>query len=294
MRRIRKQWSRWIGTSALVALLTGCGGQATAQTAATTAATQQTIPPTATVAQPTPTAEATATPTALPSATATPIPSTPTAAPTPTPAVRTSSSSATTGYTADFARWPVATPGGADPARVSYDAATSHYTIALTATDHAYVHWQYAPEGRAFGDFTLDVDGEVAAGPPAGSWGVLFRAQPRHPGDKTNAGYDLVVTPSKREVSVNWTSADGHGTVLALATVAAIHTDNSSNHVHLTVRGKSITVVVNGQTVGTATGPSNAPGAVGLVVLQPAPPTGSSAMKVEFSHLSVNPSPTTQ
>ena len=191
----------------------------------------------------------------------------------------------------DLARWPAATPGGADPARESYDPAAGRYVIALTAADHAYVHWQYAPEGRAFGDFALDVEGQTLAGPPDGSWGVLFRAQPLQAGDKTNERYDLVVTPGKQLISVNWTSANGQAKVLAQATVPAMHAGNAINHIRLTAQADRITVSVNGQTVGSVTGPSAAPGAIGIVVLQPAPPAGSTGMAVAFSHLVIAPLP---
>lgn len=299
---------------ALAALLvTGCGGGATVSAATTPVAAQQTAqaaPVAAALAtraaqatvdsridatlgpQLTATAHQQATSSSAPAlaATSTPLAAQPSATPLATP-VPAASVVSTTAYTADFPHWPVATPGGADPASDRYDAATSAYRIVLTAADHAYVHWQYAPEGRAYGDFTLDVDGQALSGPPGGSWGVLFRAQPQRAGDKTNARYDLIVTPSKQEVSVNWTSATGQGKVLALTTVPAIHAGNALNHVRLAVQGDRVTVAINGQAVGSVTGPSTTPGAIGIIVLQPSPPAGSSGMDVAFSHLVVAPLP---
>jgi len=243
--------------------------------------------------QGTATAQGVATTTAIPGPISTPPPQ-PTASATPSasPARQASGSATAAASAVDLAGWPVTTPGGPDPARVAYDATTGRYTIALTAADHAYVHWQYSPQGRAYGDFALDIDGQALAGPAGGSWGILFRAQPQQPGDNTNSRYDLIITPSKQEISVNWTSADGHGKVLALATIPALHTGEAVNHVQLTARGDRITVAINGQTIGSATGPSTTPGAIGLIVLQPTPQAGA-AMAVAFSHLVVAALPTT-
>jgi hypothetical protein len=306
MRQALRQWPRWSGALALAALLTGCGGQATVSISTTPTAVPQSIATTAQAAQPAaavtaatvgpqPTSAAERSATAAPVTTSSPTPAsvtvTATVARTATPAPQHSTSATTAAYTADFARWPVATPSGPDPARVTYDTGSKRYTIALTSTDHAYVHWQYAPEGRAFGDFSLDIDGQVLSGPPNGSWGVLFRAQPQQAGDKTNARYDLIITPAKKEVSLNWTSADGQGKVLALATVAAIHTGDAVNHIHVTAQGDHITVAVNDQTVGSATGPSINPGAIGLIVLEPPQSTSSPGMTGAFSRLVVTPIP---
>ena len=295
---------------ALAALLvTGCGGAATTPVAAQqtaeaapVAAAQATRAAQATadsrvdatlVPQLTATAQqqAMAGSATTPAATTTPLAAQPSATPLATSVSAASAVSTSAAYTADFPNWPVATPGGPDPASERYDAATSAYRIALTAADHAYVHWQYAPGGRAYGDFTLDVDGQAISWPPGGSWGVLLRAQPQRAGDKTNARYDLIVTPSKQEVSVNWTSAAGQGKVLALTTVPAIHTGNVVNHLQLVAQGDRVTVAINGQTVGSVTGPSTTSGAIGLIVLQPSPPAGSSGMDVAFSHLVVAPLP---
>jgi hypothetical protein len=309
----RMNWQKLSVRAALALmalLLTGCGGGATVGASTTPVAAQQTaeaaqlaaaqatraaqstadsrvdatlVPQLTATAQ----RQATSSGAAPPTATSIPVSAQPLATPTATPETAASAASTAAAYTADFPHWPIATPGGPDPASEHYDAATSAYRIALTAADHAYVHWQYAPEGRAYGDFTLDIDGQGMSGPLGGSWGVLFRAQPQRAGDKTNARYDLIVTPSKQQVSVNWTSANGQAKVLALATVPALHTGTALNHLHLTAQGDRVTVAVNGQAVGSATGPSTTPGAIGLIVLQPSQPAGSSGMDVAFSHLVV-------
>jgi hypothetical protein len=229
---------------------------------------------------------ATATPTALDVPTSTPVP-------TSSPAAQSSTAVTTPGtaYIADFRTWPTRKPAGPDPVRAGFDAGSGQYRMALTDATRAYVHWEYAPEGRAFGDFTLSVDARQLTGPSGGTYGVLFRALPKGPGDLTNAGYYLGIDASKPEVFLIWTAADNTGHVLARKTVAAIQQGDGVNHLQAQVSGNKITVTVNGTLVGTVTGPSTAPGAVGIIVVNPQQPAGPAGEGAAFSHLVVTPAP---
>jgi hypothetical protein len=304
-RRPRRPRRTLVSISLLVMLLVGCGGQVTAPPQRTTDAS---------TATPSTLAQVGATGTAVAAATAneqdvlafetaqasspmqTPSP-TPASISTPTPtlapsvAATPSAAATSTAYVANFSKWPTRVPEGPDPTRVSFDAAAGQYTIALTDATQPYVHWEYAPEGHAFANFTLDVDASQVAGPPHGTYGVLFRAQPQSTGDQTNANYYLGIDPGAQELFLIWTGPDNKGQVLARTTLTAIQQGKGVNHLHVQATGDKIAVVVNGVAVGTATGPSTAPGAVGLIVVNPQHPTGASGETATFRNLVVTPLP---
>lgn len=305
----RRRWQRpcrpLASISLLLTLLAGCGGQVTAPAQSTTDAPSAT-PSSLVQAAATGTAVAVATANqqdvqafetaqaSSPAQSPTPPPasiSTPTPTVAPTVAATPSAAATPKSYLADFSKWPTRVPQGPNPARVGFDAAGGQYTIALTDATQPYVHWEYAPEGRAFANFTLDVDASQVAGPAHGTYGVLFRAQPQDPGDQTNAHYYLGIDPSLQEVFLIWTGPDNKGQLLAHKTLAAIQQGDGVNHLHVQAMGDKITVVVNGLMVGVATGPTAAPGAVGLIVVNPQHPTGPSGETATFRNLAVTPLP---
>ena len=292
MRRWPRRW-RALGLAAT--LLAGCGSQAQAPASPTA------LPPTATAtvdasvaAAQTATAQAFGTANArrlaamlTPTpATATPSPA-PTSTPAPTPAPASPAASATpTPYVADFAAWPTATPTAGTPARVAYDPATRAYSIAITDPKWDQVYIQYLPQAIPFGDFDLSVDVRQVAGPPNTNLCVVFDAQPKGPQDKTNSRYNLLLIPEQQRAGVTYTDASDRRTLLGAKPAPALKTDGT-NRLQLVRKAGRVAIVLNGQPFGDYAAAGAAPGAIGLVVANPANNPGPAGAAAAFSNLRV-------
>lgn len=276
-------------------LLAACGGPASTPTpeATATPTIAATLAATSTSA-PSPTA------TALPN-TATPLPPTitpilptattlppTTAAPTPTMPI----TPAAVLYAADFSSWFVGAENDPLPFRAAYDQATGEYSLALTDAARGYIYYRYAPEGRGFSDFQIDVEARRVAGPTnGGSYGVVFRAQPSATGDRAVAQYNFFVT-ADGTFALNLLPPSGPATSVVPRTASpAINTGTASNRLTVICRGASITLVINGQTVGTFEAALQGAGAVGLYVANPANPSGPVGMEASFKNLRVTALP---
>ncbi len=229
-----------------------------------------------------PTAASTATGTTIP-ATAPVVPAAGTPIPSPSaPAIL---------YRADFANWFIGQEGGEYPLRASLDPATGEYRLALTGPQRGYGNYRTIPDERRFTDFQLDVDLRKIAGPDNAVYGVVFRVQPAIPGARTYQRYGFVVT-GNGAYTVSLVNPDGPATVIApRGTSPAIARGNGSNHLTVTCRGSQITVAVNGEILGTFTGPVVAPGTAGVYIGELSTTSTEPLLEVAFSNLVVSEAP---
>jgi hypothetical protein len=273
-------------------LLTACGGPAPAATS--TATTTQAITPTAT-ATPTTVLPPTVT---VPPSTATPLPPTatvlpPTATlPPPTATiVAPTATSAAPAYMADFATWFSGSESAPFPFRAGFDPASGEYRLALTDARRGYVYFRSAPDERTFGDFRLDIDARRVAGPDNGVYGVVFRIQPPVAGATTFERYNFTVTP-EGFYSLNLIKTDGTATIVAPRTASpAINKGDGVNQLTVIARGTQLTLAINGQTIGTFSGPVIGPGGVGVYVGNPPNSTAPAGMEAGFSNLRIATAP---
>lgn len=261
------------------------GPTATTVAAAASVARTPCVGPGCPQASSTPTAAGTASPTIAPLATSSAtIPATATA----TPATRGTVGTATPGgkvlYRADFRNWYVGEEGGQYPLRASVDPKTGEYHLSLTDPQGGYVNYRTAPENQVFKDFQLDMDLRRVAGPDNGFYGVVFRVQPAVPGAKTIERYLLTVS-GDGFLTFNHIAADGSVTRVAPRTESpAIAKGSASNHLTVVCKGTQFTVSVNGQAIGTFTGPLATGGTVG-VYAGTVPGATPNNIEVAFSNL---------
>lgn len=278
----------------ILLILVACGGTApaplstiTVQPAAT--ATPATSPTSTTV----PTATALpATAISRPTATVpvqtvtTPIPTLTNALPV---ATRTP---ATILYAADFATWFVGAETDPLPFRAGYDPASGEYRLALTDAARGYIYYRYAPEGRGFADFRLDIEARRVAGPTnGGTYGVVFRARPAASGDRAVAQYNFYIT-ADGTFALNLLPPVGPVTNVVPRTASpAINAGEATNRLTVICRGNRITLAINDQTVGTYEAALQGEGAIGLYIANPANPSGPVGMEVAFKNLRVSALP---
>lgn len=253
----------------------------TATGAPTRAATPVTTVLTATaVSVVTPTANPTGVPAVTATATAVPSPSvSPTGA-------------RTVIYSTDFANWFKGEEGGQYPVRASIDPTTGEYRVALLGPQRGYDNYRLTPDGRQFDNFQLDIDARKIAGPINGGYGVVFRVQPTAPGAASNEFYNFVITADGR-YTLNLVNSEGRGTPLTPrgSSSAAIARGDVANHLTVVCRGTEITLAVNGQTLGTFTGPLIAPGNVGVYVADLPSAGNAPPMEVAFSNFVISSVP---
>lgn len=287
---------RWVlGLAAT--LLAGCGG------AGATGANPTQIPPTAAAtASSTFAAEQTATAEAFGTANAqrlaamlTPTSATPTPRPAPTstlvPApgvaptvVQTPSPSSV--LASDLVRWPVGSVGGQYPAKTAYDPASGAYTVALTDAAQFYAFPVYQLSESALPGVRIEVDIHRTAGPSDGAYGVVCGVQGT--GEK-RSGYNVLLYPDTHQFSVSWHPIEGHGQVVVPITgVPAIKQGDAVNRLQVTCKGNSIIVAVNSVTAGRYSVTQPTTGEIGLIVVAPPRPSGSTGMAAAFAHLLVS------
>jgi len=232
------------------------------------------------------TSTAAAVATVMPTTIATARPVAATVPPTSAPAPAVTATSANTLSASDFSSWPAGEAGPPVSARGTFDPATKTYTLALTDPQRGYVYSLNAPNAPQLKDFQLDVDAHSVAGPERGSYGVTFRVQPQGPNDKTAARYNVLVHPDDGTINITWTDANDVGkTVVPRTAHPAIKKGTETNHLTVIARADMVTIAVNEQTIGTFRVEQVAPGAVGLIVINPAnggTPTGMTAAFSNF------------
>lgn len=283
----------------LLLLLAGCGTPTSTAVAdliePTRAPTMTTTAPPPATPRPTPTASAAAsaatvsTPSPTVSRTAT---TTPTARITSTPrpnATPTSARAATPpgNYVANFATW----ESGADPDRGfrrTYDRARDEYRVAILEEDQ---EWSFfAPEGRAFQDFTLDVEAHRIAGPDTIGYGLVFRRQARQEGAAASARYVFYLTPQGR-YSLIQINTDGTQRTLrpldAPGIPSMIAVGGGTNRLRATCQGAKITLAINDVGVFTLNDATITRGGE-IGVFAKAPP-GVNEMEVAFRRLILTP-----
>lgn len=284
-----------VTTATLILLpLIACGGPAPTPTLPATVQPSATTLPAATATGTTmpiaiaPTATITSPPTAtIPAPTAiVPVPTSTGAPPaaTGTPAAIL--------YAAAFATWFTGIETDPLPFRASYDPASGEYRLALTDPARGYIYYRYAPEGRGFADFRLDVEARRVAGPTnGGSYGVVFRARPSTSGDRAVAQYNFYVTADGTFALILLPPTGPATTVVPRTPSPAIGTGEATNRLTVICRGDTITLAINDQTVGTFEATLQGMGAVGLYVANPANPVGAVGMEAAFRNLRVTALP---
>jgi hypothetical protein len=194
-------------------------------------------------------------------------------------------------YRADFANWFSGQEGGEFPLRASLDPASGEYRLALVGPQRGYGNYRTIPDERRFADFQLDIDLRKVAGPDNAVYGVVFRVQPALPGARTYQRYSFVVTGSGT-YSVTLVNPDGPATVIAPRTASpAIARGNENNHLTVVCRATQITVAVNGETMGTFTGPVVSAGTVGLYISEISTSSTEPLLEVAFSNLVISEAP---
>lgn len=195
-------------------------------------------------------------------------------------------------YEADFSRWftgEISEPIGA---RAAYDVTRREYQLALTQPGQFGRYWRFAPEGRGFANFRLDVDARRIAGPAnGGSYGVILRAQPQASGDATNARLSLFIYPEGAFALLYNDGADNLTTIAPVTANAAIGMGEDTNQITIICVGGSVTIGVNGESLGTFDVPLVTAGAIGVTISQPRNAVGPEAMAAAFGNLRVTAAP---
>lgn len=261
---------------AIASPTTGCAGPGCGVTA--------TAPPPATPSLATAPASAT---TVLPTAALATRPGTAITTPGATP-----STAAKRLYTADFTQdWFVGEKGEPFPVQASVvptPAPYGEYRLRLIEAGRAYTYFQIAPEGLRFGDCRIDVDLRRISGPDLAVGGLNFRTQPGIPGADTYERLQLGVRADGTWL-LSYIPAYGNGmTILPRAAAAAISAGPGPNHLAILCKGNQVTVLINGQTVGSATVSLVSPGTVAPFAALGVGAQSGDPVEIGFSNLVVS------
>jgi hypothetical protein len=163
--------------------------------------------------------------------------------------------------------------------------------MSLLGPQRGYANYRAIPDGHQFDNFQIDVDARKIAGPDNGGYGLVFRVQSAVAGAATYERYNFVVR-ADGSYSLNLISTEGRGTPIApRGTSSAIVQGNAANHLTVICRGSQITLIVNGQMLGTFTGPLTAPGTVGVYVGDLSTTSDAPLIEVAFSNFIVSTVP---
>ncbi len=188
-------------------------------------------------------------------------------------------------YRADFRTWFAGEEGGQYPLRAGVDASTGEYRLALTDPQGGYVNYRTAPEEHVFKDFQLDVDVRRVQGPDQGFYGVVFRVQSAVPGAKMIERYLLIIS-GDGFLTFNHIGADGTVVRVAPRTeVSAIVEGSRTNHLTIVCKGTTFRLAINGQNLGTYTGPAASGGSVGVTIGTVPSSTRPNNVEAAFSNL---------
>lgn len=312
-----RQAHGWVAVPLLLLVLTGCGTPASTAVASLVSPTRTptlavmmgaTTPPPATP-RPAATSTVTAststanpvTPIVIPSPTMnrTPGPTTPrvvTGTPTPysTPTARaktipTSARSATPvgSYIANFATW----QSGIDTRqrfRRTYDRSRDEYQVAVLQENQ---EWSFfAPEGRKFQDFTLEVDANSTSGSDTLGYGLVFRRQTRQEGSAASERYIFYLTPQGRYSLIQINADSTRRTLRPLdapSIPSVIAAGSGSNRLRVTCQGAKITLAINDTEVFSLNNAAiTQGGAIGVFVKTP---PGIAEAAVAFRRLMLTP-----
>jgi len=205
---------------------------------------------------------------------ATPVVATPAAPPTPT--------------MFDFSRWGIGLTGGTYPVYREYDSTDESYLLTLTDTTRNYYASRYAPGQPGYADLTLEVDARRIAGPDGAAYGLVARVAPYGPPLIGDAAYVfLVYTDGDVSLFLDASGGERH-TLLPPTFVAAVNQGDAANHLRLTCRGGTITIAVNGMTIGQYPAEVTHQGAFGIAAENVA---GEAETTVAFTNLVVATAP---
>lgn len=190
--------------------------------------------------------------------------------------------------TFDFARWGIGLTGGTYPVYREYDSTDGSYLLTLTDTSKDYYASRYAPGQPGYADLTLEVDARRIAGSDGAAYGLVARVAPYGPPLIGDAAYVFLVH-ADGEVSLSLDAPDGERhTLLPSTFVAAVNRGDATNHLRLTCRGDTLTIAVNGTTIGQYPAEVTQQGAFGIAVENAA---GGAETTVAFTNLVVAPAP---
>jgi hypothetical protein len=188
----------------------------------------------------------------------------------------------------DFGAWPVDAVDGRYAASRAFDPADGSYQVALTNPALGYFVTFYAPAQPRYSDLTLDVDARRLEGPDDTAAGLVARVTSYGPPLIGDASYVFLVR-ADGAATLFFDAPDGARHVLLPVTpFAAIHRGDAPNHLRLTCRGATITIAVNGTTLGTYPAEAAWPGRFGVATERA---TAGAAARVAYTNLVVSPAP---
>lgn len=187
----------------------------------------------------------------------------------------------------DFADWTVGPTGGPYPATRAFAPADGSYQVALTDPTKDYYVTSYAPSTR-YSDLALDVDARRLEGPDDTAAGLVARVSAYGAPLIGDASYVFLVR-ADGTATLFFDAPEGARHVLLPPTsFAAIHRGDAPNHLRLVCRGGTITIAVNGTTLGTYPAETAWPGSFGVATERASP--GAEA-RVAYTNLVVAPAP---
>jgi len=189
---------------------------------------------------------------------------------------------------ADWSAWAVGENDQHEYNR-SYDATKNEYHVALLTEDQQWSF--YAPEGKKFQNFQLDIDAYRVGGPDGLGYGLVFRRQAPQQG-KVSERYIFYVTAQGR-FTLFQVSPDNKNTTLrqldAPSQPGVIKVGNEPNHLSVTCQGATITLTINGVEVFKLTNATiTQAGEIGVFV---SIPVGGQSMEVAFRNMQLTPLP---
>ncbi len=187
----------------------------------------------------------------------------------------------------DFGDWPVGPTGGPYPAARDFAPADGSYQVALTDQRKGYYVTFYAPSPQ-YSDLALDVDARRVAGPDDTAAGLVARVTSYGPPLIGDASYVFLVR-ADGAATLFFDAPDGERHVLLPPTTfAAIHRGDAPNHLRLVCRGATITIAVNGTTLGTYPTEAAWPGRFGVATERA---TAGAEARVAYTNPVVAPAP---
>ncbi len=169
--------------------------------------------------------------------------------------------------------------------RASYDRAASEYHLALLLDSGGWT--VSAPDLQTTADFTLDVDVRRVAGPDFGEYGVAFRSQQPVAGDPNNLRYAFRINSMGQYTLLQINADNSNTTIQSLTTSPAIKKGGVPNHLTVICKGETVTLAVNGTTLGMWKVALVKPGTVGVIANSPS--RGGAGLEGAFKNLQISP-----
>lgn len=166
--------------------------------------------------------------------------------------------------------------------RASLDTTTGEYHVVVLRSD--YDVSVYAAGSIGYADMTLEVDAWRVAGPDGGGYGLVLLRQLKGANDATSRRYIFYVTP-QGAYRLYYVNGDGSvSDVVPLTASSAIKIGDATNHLSVTYTSGSISISVNGVSLGTVQSTIRGPGEIGVFVSSS---TEAKAFEAGFQNLSV-------